>query len=79
LRRGESNEDTGTSSKHLAEVTFEGEVFWVPHKVHKVPCKIDVTYFPYDIQTCSMMFGSWMYDNSQLSLFPTTQAVNTNN
>jgi len=25
------------------------------------------------------MFGSWMYDNSQLSLFPTTQAVNTNN
>lgn len=32
--------------------------------------KIDVTFFPYDVQTCEMKFGGWSHDGFHLSLIP---------
>ena len=31
-------------------------------------CAIDVTYFPFDQQTCIMKFGSWTFTGDQVSL-----------
>jgi hypothetical protein len=31
-------------------------------------CTIDVTYFPFDQQTCIMKFGSWTFTGDQVSL-----------
>ena len=31
-------------------------------------CKIDVTYFPFDDQICSLKFGSWAYSGLQINL-----------
>lgn len=31
-------------------------------------CTIDVTYFPFDQQTCIMKFGSWTFNGDQVSL-----------
>ena len=31
-------------------------------------CTIDVTYFPFDQQTCIMKFGSWTFTGNQVSL-----------
>ncbi|KAK7586041.1 hypothetical protein V9T40_003917 [Parthenolecanium corni] len=31
-------------------------------------CTIDVTYFPFDQQTCLMKFGSWTFNGDQVSL-----------
>lgn len=31
-------------------------------------CTIDVTYFPFDQQTCVMKFGSWTFNGDQVSL-----------
>ena len=42
-----------------AMITSEGNVFWpVPTKLQST-CKVDVTYFPFDEQTCRLKFGSW--------------------
>jgi len=31
-------------------------------------CKIDISWFPFDDQLCSMKFGSWTYDSSGIDL-----------
>ncbi|XP_046373235.2 neuronal acetylcholine receptor subunit alpha-10-like isoform X2 [Haliotis rufescens] len=30
-------------------------------------CKVDVTYFPFDTQTCALKFGSWAYHGLQVN------------
>ncbi|CAG0921368.1 unnamed protein product [Notodromas monacha] len=45
-----------------------GEVLWVPPAIYQSSCKIDVTYFPFDQQTCLMKFGSWTFNGDQVSL-----------
>ncbi|VDD77606.1 unnamed protein product [Mesocestoides corti] len=46
-----------------AEVFFNGTVRWMPPALYLSFCRIDMEYFPYDEQTCSMRFGSWTYDD----------------
>ncbi len=36
--------------------------------IFKSTCPIDITHFPFDIQTCELKFGSWTYDGFKLSL-----------
>nr|ACJ07013.1 nicotinic acetylcholine receptor beta 1 subunit [Nilaparvata lugens] len=45
-----------------------GEVLWAPPAIYQSSCTIDVTYFPFDQQTCIMKFGSWTFNGDQVSL-----------
>jgi len=45
-----------------------GEVLWVPPAIYQSSCTIDVTYFPFDQQTCLLKFGSWTFNGDQVSL-----------
>lgn len=49
-----------------AVVRYDGTIFWTPPANYKSACTIDVTFFPFDLQNCSMKFGSWTYDGSQV-------------
>ncbi|XP_053911227.1 neuronal acetylcholine receptor subunit beta-3 isoform X2 [Cuculus canorus] len=49
-------------------VKYNGVVTWTPPASYKSSCTMDVTFFPFDRQNCSMKFGSWTYDGSMVDL-----------
>jgi len=50
-----------------ALVYHTGEVIWKPPALFRSTCEIDVKWFPFDIQSCLMKFGSWTYDGFEVS------------
>ncbi|XP_006897066.1 PREDICTED: neuronal acetylcholine receptor subunit beta-3 [Elephantulus edwardii] len=49
-------------------VNYNGTVIWTPPASYKSSCTMDVTFFPFDRQNCSMKFGSWTYDGTMVDL-----------
>lgn len=45
-----------------------GMLFQVPPAIYKSSCIIDVEFFPFDEQVCSMIFGSWTYNEHEVTL-----------
>ncbi|KAL4227294.1 hypothetical protein ACF0H5_012740 [Mactra antiquata] len=49
-------------------LSSDGLVNWsIPLHI-KSACAVDATFFPYDKQICSIHFGSWIYDITQIDL-----------
>lgn len=57
---------TSVSSNVIIEYT--GNVTWLSMSIFRSSCSIDVKYFPYDIQNCSMDFASWTYGMDKLNI-----------
>ncbi|KAK7471777.1 hypothetical protein BaRGS_00035599, partial [Batillaria attramentaria] len=49
-------------------VNSEGYTRWVPPDNFAVSCDVDITFFPFDEQVCSLMFKSWHYRISEMTL-----------
>lgn len=47
-----------------------GYIYWLPPAIYKSSCKIDVRFFPFDMQRCILKFGSWTYDGTLMDLIP---------
>ncbi|CAD6186266.1 unnamed protein product [Caenorhabditis auriculariae] len=45
-----------------------GEMLWVPPAIYKSSCIIDVEFFPFDEQVCTLVFGSWTYNENEIKL-----------
>ncbi|XP_069092729.1 neuronal acetylcholine receptor subunit beta-3 [Pleurodeles waltl] len=58
-----------------AVIKHNGTVVWTPPASYKSSCTMDVTFFPFDRQNCSMKFGSWTYDGSMVDLILIDQNV----
>ena len=74
-----SAEEHGETMKTKITVDYHGEVFWGPPTRYKASCKINVKYFPFDVQNCSLKFSSWMYDGHQLNLSRVASTVDWRN
>ena len=48
-------------------VQFDGSCSWVPPAKYSSPCFVDVTWFPFDQQTCLFRFGSWTYNGHEVN------------
>ncbi|CAO4374442.1 unnamed protein product [Caenorhabditis nigoni] len=49
-------------------ILHTGTVLWVPPAIYKSSCIIDVEFFPFDDQLCSLTFGSWTYNKDEIKL-----------
>ncbi|XP_071128929.1 neuronal acetylcholine receptor subunit beta-3-like [Mytilus edulis] len=52
----------------LLVVSHDGGIQWIPQAIFRSSCAIDIMYFPFDVQTCKMKFGSWTYDGYKIDL-----------
>jgi len=64
-----------TAERPMAELDFpkanvysDGSIFWSRPGLIKSTCIFNLTYFPYDQQTCKLKFGSWAYDVTEIYL-----------
>ncbi|CAJ0573852.1 unnamed protein product, partial [Mesorhabditis spiculigera] len=77
-----NNADGNYLVSFLSNVVVEhtGEMLWVPPAVFFSSCTIDVEYFPFDEQVCTMLFGSWTFgkDEVQLNYLQGKQQVELN-
>ena len=51
-----------------AALYSNGSVVWKPPTMFRSTCEVDVEYFPFDIQTCYLRFGSWTYAGDELEI-----------
>ncbi|XP_072569673.1 neuronal acetylcholine receptor subunit alpha-4b [Paramormyrops kingsleyae] len=65
-----NNADGDFAVTHLtkAHLFHDGRIKWTPPAIYKSSCSIDVTFFPFDQQNCTMKFGSWTYDKAKIDL-----------
>ena len=63
-----ADEDIDSTYPTNVIVSANGDCLWVPPGLFLSTCKIDITWFPFDDQKCTMKFGSWTYDSSGIDL-----------
>ncbi|KFQ49018.1 hypothetical protein N333_06391, partial [Nestor notabilis] len=51
-----------------ALVMSNGSIRWLPPAICKSACKIEVKYFPFDQQNCTLKFRSWTYDHTEIDM-----------
>lgn len=52
----------------LIRVKHTGEVTWEPPGLFSTSCDIDVTYYPFDRQACTIELTSWSYNIDEVNL-----------
>ncbi|XP_003740161.2 neuronal acetylcholine receptor subunit alpha-7 [Galendromus occidentalis] len=52
----------------LAIVYSDGNVLWVPPFKANIQCEMKPLWYPFDVQNCSIVLGSWTYDVSMVDL-----------
>ena len=51
-----------------ATIHYDGLVIWKPPAIYKSLCPIDVEFFPFDEQLCTLKIGSWTYDGYSVDI-----------
>ncbi|XP_062589897.1 acetylcholine receptor subunit alpha-like isoform X2 [Saccostrea cucullata] len=61
---------TGSSSSTNIPVDYKGQAIWWSRWIFKSTCLMDIRYFPFDVQECFLVFGSWSFDNTDIYVIP---------
>jgi len=71
----DSNEITPQSN--YVNINSDGECAWEPRfDLSVTQCRIDVTWFPFDEQTCDLAFESWIHPESIMKVHTHDDSVN---
>ena len=50
------------------KVDYRGTVTWQPFEIFESHCTVDTKYFPFDEQTCDLVFVCWSYSYQEVNL-----------
>ncbi|XP_053434567.1 neuronal acetylcholine receptor subunit alpha-6 [Nycticebus coucang] len=70
--------DFQIKGKTKALLKYNGMITWTPPAIFKSSCPMDITFFPFDHQNCSLKFGSWTYDKAEIDLLIIGSKVDMN-
>jgi len=59
---------TQMKAKEEVVITPSGSVTWIPPYKLTSTCKIDNTWFPYDMQECDIKLGSWVWNGFMMDI-----------
>ena len=62
-----------------ATVNSDGKVTWKPPAIYKSLCPIDVEFFPFDEQLCTLKIGSWTYDGYAVDIIHKSMPMDPTN
>jgi len=68
VRVASADEDIDSKFPTNTVVYSNGKVSWIPLGLFISACAIDIQWFPFDDQKCTMKFGSWTYDGTKINL-----------
>lgn len=60
--------DYQITTRSKAQIRYDGIVKWSPPMIYKSYCSIDIQYYPFDKQNCSLKFGTWTYHGLLVNL-----------
>ncbi|XP_010779202.1 acetylcholine receptor subunit gamma-like, partial [Notothenia coriiceps] len=66
----ENNIDGKFDVAYYANVLLynNGGIFWLPPAIYRSTCSIEITYFPFDYQNCTLAFRSQTYSANEVVL-----------
>ena len=63
----DSNEITPQSN--YVWIDYDGSCLWQPRfELSVTHCDVDVTWFPFDVQRCQLIFESWILTDDELNI-----------
>ncbi|CAC5370280.1 CHRNA6 [Mytilus coruscus] len=57
-------------SFYYVRVEYDGRILWYPYHVYESQCSIDVTFYPFDEQTCHIILTIWTYRYYEVEIDP---------
>ncbi|NP_996947.1 acetylcholine receptor subunit delta precursor [Danio rerio] len=75
----ENNNDAQFQVAYYCNVLIysSGDMYWLPPAIFRSSCSINVNYFPFDWQNCSLKFSSLTYNAKEISLNLKMEQENT--
>ncbi|XP_069119271.1 acetylcholine receptor subunit alpha-1-B-like [Argopecten irradians] len=64
-----------SNSDFLVNIKNTGDIIWKPGGFFDVKCSTDVSYFPFDTQTCSIQLAPWGYSDQEVTLLPSRTGI----
>ncbi|KAM3600671.1 uncharacterized protein V6R79_000451 [Siganus canaliculatus] len=49
-------------------ISYDGSMYWLPPAIYRSTCAIEITYFPFDYQNCTLAFRSQTYSANEVNL-----------
>ena len=66
----------GDSFMYLT-ITYQGEITWYPYQVFDSTCSLDMTYFPFDSQSCDIQLVTWSSTKEMINIVAGTDGFDT--
>uniref|UniRef100_A0A914HCW4 Neurotransmitter-gated ion-channel ligand-binding domain-containing protein n=1 Tax=Globodera rostochiensis TaxID=31243 RepID=A0A914HCW4_GLORO len=61
------NDAVKLQSNNDVRVNYTGHVrYWIPFSTESLCSSVDVKFFPFDIQRCTLLLGSWAHSNDSI-------------